>query len=146
MKKLIENYIEKWLAKKGRAKVFGRRTPYTKYLFARWVVELFSDKNKMKDAIFSISYYVYITNLKLTFTDIFVVGNTVYVFTERPGFWIGKGGQTYDEIVKKLNFNINGEQIANYKLELVEDRKSPNFEFSSSLSSYYHIYGEENEF
>jgi predicted metal-dependent RNase len=121
------------------------QTPYSKYLFIRWLAEAVSDKEKKNHAMSVISYYVYEKNRVLPFTDVFVVGDTVYVFTERPGLWIGKSGRTYDEILERLNSNAKGEKTVDYKLKLKEDMKSPKYDFDMEMRMCSYIYS-NNEY
>lgn len=66
---------------------------------------------------------MYYTRLDLPFTDIFVIENVVCICTRRPGWWIGKAGCIINEISKKLNFNLKGEKIHNFKIKLLETTK-----------------------
>ena len=60
----------------------------------------------------------------LQFSDIFVVDNLVIIYTYRPGLWIGKGGSTYDAIKNRLNYNLDGVKINDYKITFVEEVNS----------------------
>ena len=141
MKKLIGKFIEKRLERGWRNRVFGGKTSYAKHLFVRWIIEVVSDKKKQKDVLSSISSYLYNKDAKLPFTDVFLVGNTVCVFTKRPGLWIGKGGQTQEEIINKLNNNVDGKKIADYDLFILCDMSSPNYEISQNVKILSYLYG-----
>lgn len=102
------------------------------YYFLRWLVELVRDKNRTFDAYGAIVGFLYNrqqdmrTNVYETypFTDIFVIDNYVYIYTRRPGMWIGKGGETLDAVEKRLNYNSHGDLIDNYKIRILEDTNS----------------------
>jgi len=109
------------------------------YYFARFLSELVKDQKKTDDVIFTIANY-FITNnkgVKFEFNDIFVVGDIVYVNTIRPGYWIGKGGSTVDEITKLLNYNKFGEKIGNYEIRFLEQRGGAVSRIASFMVTVY---------
>lgn len=57
-------------------------------------------------------------------TDIIVLGNDVYLYTKRPGIWIGKAGSTLESLEHRINHNIYDEKIHDYKIHIIEDRDS----------------------
>ena len=126
MKRLFKKLIEKYLKK--------HLTAHPKhYYFLRWLSSLVEDKNKLVDVYGSIAGYFYHKQNDLTytnvmeymhFTDIFVVDNNVYIYTQRPGMWIGKSGQTIDSVQDRMNLNVNGQKVHDYKIYLIEDLDS----------------------
>lgn len=132
-KKQIEKYLKKHLT--GHPK---------HYHFLRWLASLVKDKEKLITVYGAISGYfyykqndytrLYIINV-MQFTDIFVVDNNVYIYTQRPGMWIGKGGCTINEIEDRMNLNVNGQKQYNYKIELIEDNDSANYYISKTIQT-----------
>ena len=57
-------------------------------------------------------------------TDILVLGNDVYLYTKRPGFWIGKSGSTLKSLEDRMNHNLDGEKIHDYIINIIEDKDS----------------------
>lgn len=57
-------------------------------------------------------------------TDILVLGNDVYLYTTRPGFWIGKSGSTLKSLEDRVNHNLDGEKINDYEINIIEDKDS----------------------
>jgi len=126
MKKWFKKKIEKYLKK--------HLTGHPKhYHFLRWLASLVEDNNTLTDVYASIAGYFYHKQSEygnwnifdaMCFTDIFVVDNNVYVYTQRPGMWIGKAGRTIDEVEDRMNLNVNGKKVHDYKIKMIEDTKS----------------------
>lgn len=57
-------------------------------------------------------------------TDIIVLENDVYLYTKRPGIWIGKAGSTLESLEHRMNHNIYDEKIHDYKIHIIEDQDS----------------------
>lgn len=57
-------------------------------------------------------------------TDILVLGNDVYLYTRRPGLWIGKSGSTLKSLEDRMNHNLDGEKIHDYIINIIEDKDS----------------------
>jgi hypothetical protein len=126
MKKIIKKHITKYLLKyfNGSSKNYYYVRDHVKfYLFLRWLSEFVKNEEDTKDVMASIASFLYYKRLDLPFTDIFVVENVVCICTRRPGLWIGKAGCIMDEIIKKLNFNLKGEKIHNFEIQLLETTK-----------------------
>ena len=58
-------------------------------------------------------------------TEIVVLGDTIFVYLQRPGIMIGKAGSCIDELERTIN-NIDEPELKkfNYKISLIEDRVS----------------------
>lgn len=112
MKRLIENYLIKRL-----------NVSHPKhYYFYRWLAERVKNKDKTNDVLCSIAGYMNEnTNKSLPFFDIFVVCDYVFVVTQRPSLWIGRSCETHKAIKYRMNHNVNGDKVADYKLEYIED-------------------------
>jgi UDP-2,3-diacylglucosamine pyrophosphatase LpxH len=126
MKNLIEKLIHRLLK--------GCRRSEKRYFFARLLAELIKDENKTNNvAILLANYFLeYNHGEKFQFNDIFVVGDIIYIYTLRPGYWIGKGGSVADDILNKLNFNREGQRMGNFELRFIEQLKST----PSSITRY----------
>ena len=61
---------------------------------------------------------------KYRLTDIIVLGNDVFVYTQNPGLWLGHRAERLREIQYRMNRNFNGDQLHDYKLYLVRDKDS----------------------
>ena len=57
-------------------------------------------------------------------TDIIVLENDVYLYTKRPGWWIGKSGSTLKSLEDRMNHNLDGERIHDYSINIIEDKDS----------------------
>lgn len=67
-------------------------------------------------------------------TDILVLGNDVYLYTKRPGIWIGKFGSTLKSLEDRVNHNLDGERIHDYSINIIEDK---DFIFNMISSTQY---------
>ena len=67
-------------------------------------------------------------------TDILVLENDVYLYTKRPGMWIGKSGSTLKSLEDRMNHNLDGERIHDYKIHIIEDKDSI---FTMISTAYY---------
>lgn len=122
MKTFIKNQIKKYLTKK-----FNCSHP-KHYYFLRWLADIVMDKDEVKNVCASIAYWIYNTKhddlIALTH-DILVINNKVYIYTYRPGLWIGKAGCTVYDCQDSINHNIDGEKIHDYKIYFIEGHKTP---------------------
>ena len=129
MKHLIEKLVHRLLRK--------CRKNQLRYLFARLLAEIVKDKEKTNHILISIaSYFIkYHDGEKFQFNDIFVVGDTIYINTLRPGYWIGKGGSEADRLLVECNYNAEMEKVADYQLRFIELLNDA----QSSIATYIHI-------
>ena len=72
-------------------------------------------------------------------TDIIVLENDVYLYTKRPGWWIGKSGSTLKSLEDTMNTNIDGERIRDYKIHIIEDKDSIFNMISTGYGHYWAI-------
>ena len=126
MKHLIEKLIHKLLR--------GCRKNQLRYLFARLLAEIVKDKEKTNHVLISIASY-FIKYHGVQFNDIFVVGNIIYIYTLRPGYWIGKGGSEADRLLVECNYNAEKEKVADYQLRFIELLNDA----QSDIATYIHI-------
>ena len=134
MKTFIKNQIKKYLTKK-----FNCSHP-KHYYFLRWLASLVMDSKEVKNVCMSIAHWMYNTkhdNLIMYTHDIMVINNKVYIYTYRPGLWIGKAGSVVDDCEHSINHNINDQKIHDYKIHFIENHKTPWTELYSSL--HFHL-------
>ena len=131
MKNLIRKYLNKKLSKRGEIK----KNPL-RFYFYRWLAELVKDDKKTTDVLMSVASFIHDKDYDYPYQDIIVVGDIVYIVTQRPGLWIGKAGSTHDELEKKLNYNLNGDKVNNYSLTYIEDMFSAKYDVDLSLFVY----------
>lgn len=133
MKRLLEKYLLK--------KIRHNNREYKRYLFLRWLAEFVKkDDMETSSVMCGIAAYIFEKYQRLAdkFSDVFIVGNKVFIVTTRPGMWIGKGGETINAIEKTLNVNRDGKKVSNYEIELIEDVKSA----VPDIHGYFKVLGE----
>lgn len=116
LKKILINWINKHINKGYN------------YLFMRWFASLVEDKDSVNYVLYKI-YKNYspesqlFTNVVYSnrFTDIFIVGNVIYIYTMRPGLWIGTRGTEIDTLLHVINYT-NYVKVNNYTIQLIEDK------------------------
>lgn len=91
------------------------------YHFLRYLVSIVEDADLTKDVRYSIASWMFTTNrTNYPFSDIFVVDDIVYICTVRPGLWIGKGGETVDNLTNNLNTKVDGTKYRNLRVQFIE--------------------------
>jgi ribosomal protein S3 len=126
MKKFIIKYLRKHISNRPKH-----------YHFWRWVASWFYNKENTEHILACISSYFYHNEKKfplIDFTDIFVVNKDVYIYTRRPGLWIGLHGKTIDKLEESFNRNNTGEQ---YKIRFIEDKTSAQYHICLGLQILY---------
>ena len=127
MKKIIKNYLTKKL-NVARPK---------NYAFLRWLVGFVERKEDKENVLSSIASWLYHGKYyNLPLTDLFVINKTIYLYTMRPGMWIGKGGETIDSCEDSINYNIDGEKVHDYQIKILEDVESPNVKIKNYMCVY----------
>lgn len=106
----IKNFILSSIAKKMPFK-----TTKT-YFFYRWLVMVLQTKSDWFEPAFI--FHNLMRNCPEEFNifaenviDCFVIGNNLFVVTNRPGFIIGKGGETINKL----------EDVSSFKIKIIED-------------------------
>ena len=112
MKRLIKKYL--------KSKLQGSHPKH--YHFLRWLAECVKDAKKTDNALSGIAYY-FMENKSnyLQYNDIFVIDDIIYVYTRRPGLWIGKGGETVHAIEHRINYNLDGKKFYNFEIHFLEN-------------------------
>ena len=106
------------------------------YHLLRYIVSVVEDKEKTEDVLHSIAYWMSETKHdKLPFNDIFVVDDEVYIYTCRPGLWIGKAGCTIDSCQHSINHKVDGTKYRDLHLNLIEVRKDA----TAEIYGYMHV-------
>ena len=116
MKKLIKYYLKKHLD----------CSHPKNYYFLRFLSEMVKDDNTNNFVFAGIARFMFSNGINLPFSDIFVIDNTIYVYTLRPGLWIGRGGETIEKIKNEINSNTEGQRLHNYSIQLLEEYKNAN--------------------
>lgn len=123
MKELIKKYLKKNLT--------GH--PKKNYYFLRWLASLVETKYNTEYVSEMVALFQHYdeNRRKFPFTDLFVIDNTIYVYTLRPGLWIGKHGDTIEEIKKMINNidNVGGYPSHNFEISFIE--------VDSNTATYY---------
>ena len=110
---MVKDWIRSYI--KGHLKHFISKGEVVKYLFLRLLAELVWDTPK-DDVYFAFGKFLSNKGRELyQFSDIFAVGDTVYIVTYRPGLWIGKSGSTIKELEGLLG---------RYKVKIIEERNT----------------------
>lgn len=116
MKKLIKGYLKRHL-----------NSAHPKnYYFLRFLSEMVKDDNSNNRVFAGIARFMSNNGINLPFSDIFVIDNIIYVYTLRPGIWIGRGGKTMDKIENEINYGTEGQRLHNYSIRLLEEYKNAN--------------------
>jgi len=126
MKKLIKNYLKKHL-----------NCSHPKhYYFLRFLSEMVKDDNSNNRVFAGIARFMSNNRINLPFSDIFVIDNIIYVYTLRPGLWIGRGGETIKKIENEINYNIEGQRLDDYSIQLLEEYKNANYHIHHCICVY----------
>jgi hypothetical protein len=126
MKKLIRKYI---LSKNRRVS--------SHYYFYRWLADVVMDRKQSRNIVELIATWCFKNGKNPPFTDIFVVENVIYIYTIRPGLWIGKGGKLIDGLLEYINesvcYIVNKKETKKYIINLVETRGCSTSWFNSMI-------------
>lgn len=131
MKRIIINFLNKKFQDRKFLKIHQGH-----FLFYRWLAYLVIDRQNTSDVLYSIARYMCDHKLNLPFNDIFVVGDNVYIYTSRPGIWIGKMGSNHDAVVYAMNHDIEGKEIHNFTMDYIEDFNSAQCEISKNINFF----------
>ena len=126
MKKLIKNYLKRHL----------NCSHPKNYYFLRFLSEMVKDDNSNNLVFAGIARFMSGNGVNLPFSDIFVIDNIIYVYTLRPGLWIGRGGETIKKIENEINYNIEGQKIDTYSIQLLEEFKNANHYIHYNIRVY----------
>lgn len=110
-KKYLKRFLKKFLNKNSRSE-------YQKnYLFYRWLASIAEDKKQTENICIYFALWMTKNNKQNNqFNDIFVIDDVIYLFTDRPGIWIGKHGDD----IESLNKYINDKYDTEYKIRIIE--------------------------
>ena len=112
MKNIIRTNLCKFLQKYLRNKLV-KYHPKT-YLFVRWIISLIEDDDYANNVLTYISLWM-INNDRTNnpFTDIFIIGDIIYIVTDRPGLWIGSYGKDIDDLIEYIRNMVKHEYTIN---------------------------------
>lgn len=117
MKKFLNNLLSK--IRNFILGFIGKKMPFktTKtYFFYRWLVTVLQTKSDWFEPAFIIhnlmrncpeEFKIFSENV----IDCFVISNNLFIVTNRPGFIIGKGGETINKL----------KDVSSFKIRLIED-------------------------
>jgi len=115
---VADNYIE--YIKNGLSNIRNHMEDYHLY---RHMASIIENEEKNKDIRYSIASWMCQSHHEnLPFNDIFVVDDEIYIYTYRPGLWIGKGGKTIDDCIYHINHKVDGTKYRNFKINLIESK------------------------
>ena len=89
-----------------------------------WIAKNIEDKKKLGLVCFKIADFYNdkpAALIGLQISDMVVLNDTIFIFLERPGLIIGKGGSTIDSLTAHINNDVNGNKVDNYNIDLIED-------------------------
>lgn len=113
MIKLISAYLIKYLAKHYKIDKNNKT-----YWFVRWLAELIKDDTTTTSVLINVATFINDnTFLYNMYSDVYVIDNTVVLVTNRPGMWIGKGGETIDSLKELIESTLH----QNVSIRLVEE-------------------------
>ena len=133
MKKLLVKYLNSYFDRHYNNK------NYKSYLFHRWLAQLVSTCvpsrfiTKIDTYLFDIAGVVY-ERPHVQLTDVFHVGQNIYIVTTMPSEWIGKGGKYIRSLEHAINYNIEGVKVYDFKLHIIEDLQC-NYEIRTIITS-----------
>ncbi len=111
IRKNICKFLQKYLGNK-----LVKYHPKT-YLFVRWIISLIEDKDDANEVVIYIALWMNNTGrANNPFTDIFLVGDIIYIVTDRPGLWIGEYGKDIDDLTAYIRDRVKPE----YAINLIE--------------------------
>jgi uncharacterized protein YciU (UPF0263 family) len=110
------NYKEE--IKKGLSDI---RNHMEDYHFYRYIASFVESREKNKDIRHSIASWMCDSRHEdLPFSDIFVLDDEIYIYTYRPGLWIGRGGKTIDDCLYHINHKVDGTKYRKLNIHLIE--------------------------
>ena len=79
--------------------------------------------------------------ISMGISDIVVVGNTIFIYLQRPGLIVGNRGVVIDSLIKRINYidygEKKGEKEFDYDISLVEDVVSGTRWIKRFFENYY---------
>ena len=91
------------------------------YPLYRFLASWLETRERNRDIRQSIASWMVLSRYEdLPFNDIFVIDDEVYIYTHRPGLWIGRGGRTIDDCLYHINHKIDGTEYRQLKIHLIE--------------------------
>ena len=119
LKSLVNEDIREGV-KRGLDNIHSHMEDYHLY---RYIASFVESRERNEDIRHSIaSWMVHSKHENLPFNDIFVIDDEVYIYTYRPGLWIGKGGKTIDDCTYHINHKVDGTEYRKLNIHLIEIR------------------------
>ena len=100
---------------------YNIRSHMEDYPLYRYLASWLETMERNRDIRQSIASWMVLSKHEdLPFTDIFVIDDEVYIYTYRPGLWIGKGGKTIDDCTYHINHKVDGTEYRKLNIHLIE--------------------------
>ena len=134
MKKILKKYLKKYLKKNLKCH------PEKNYFFLRWLVEFVNDVDAVK--YFCRAAAVYERNndrgFKADFNDIFIIDDDIYIYTHRPGLWIGSRGCIVEDLREIFieNYNTKRDYVIHFIEDVCDTSTSFYRDFSQSMNDW----------
>ena len=151
----IREKIEKFVEKKIEKTMRKKRNYYRKngkdvtFSIWWWIAKNIQSQDKFRTVCLKMARYFERNEEKqdlnslisMGISDIVVVGNTIFIYLQRPGFIIGKHGVVIDSLIKRINYveygEKKGEKEFDYNISLVEDNVSGTSWIKRFFENYY---------
>lgn len=101
-------------------KHFNNKKEKRDFYFLRWLSEINKNEKDTNYVCNKIAKFIHNKNTNLPFLDIFVVDDNVFIYTPRPGKWLGEKACMIDELQHMLNYNTDGVQVHDFQLRIIE--------------------------
>lgn len=137
MKQKLIKFVEKKLNEFNREKTKKLKEQKKDKTFTFWwyLAKNLQDMNIRREICSSMGFFYFGKNSSVytNITDVLVLGNTIYIYTKRPGLIIGKAGKDIDDLTKSINYSKDGKKLYDYHINLIEDNCSGSMELINNI-------------
>ena len=151
----IREKIEKFVEKKIEKTMRKKRNYYRKngkdvtFSIWWWIAKNIQSQDKLRTVCLKMARYFERNEEKqdlsslisMGISDIVVVGNTIFIYLQRPGLIVGNRGVVIDSLIKRINYidygEKKGEKEFDYNISLVEDNVSGTRWIKRFFENYY---------
>lgn len=151
----IREKIEKFVEKKIEKTMRKKRNYYRKngkdvtFSIWWWIAKNIQSQDKLRTVCLKMARYFERNEEKqnlnslisMGISDIVVVGNTIFIYLQRPGLIVGNRGVVIDSLIKRINYidygEKKGEKEFDYDISLVEDVVSGTRWIKRFFENYY---------
>lgn len=117
-------------------KSFNNKKKKPDFYFLRWLAEINKNEKETNYVCQIIAKYMASKSYTLPLLDVFVVDDTVFIYTQYPGKWIGEKASNIEDLQHLLNYKANGEMVHNFKINIVKPVKTNFNNVMSFLRGY----------